>query len=77
MRNDFDRLKSILLKDKMQLPSNTEHLMISDVIEAVEEYFEVNKDACMIEIKAIEQSGFDININIKANRLKIKKLSER
>lgn len=69
MTENYERLKSILMKDKMQVPNLIEMALKNDVIKVLKEYFEIEKNHYDLVIDVTQNGEFEIRFACLGKRL--------
>ena len=69
MTQNYERLKSILLKDKMQVPNLIEMALKADVLKVLKEYFEIEKNFYDLVIDVTEKGEFEIRFACLGKKL--------
>lgn len=69
MTENYERLKGILLKDKMQTPNLVEMALKNDVIKVLQSYFEIEKNHYDLVIDVTQEGEFEIRFACLGKRL--------
>lgn len=69
-REDVLRLKSVLLRDKSQIPEGFCNVIRHDVATLIENYFETSIERVECRIEVGEDGDYEVRIVVKACRLK-------
>lgn len=64
-----DRLKSVLLTDKIAQPEKFKEFLRAEVMLSLNNYFEIIPETCEINF-SVGENAIDISISIKADRIK-------
>lgn len=64
-----DRLKNVLLKDRMDAPENLIAVLKSDIYEALSNFFEVNPASVNVNINTDTVGVYNLSVTAKAFRV--------
>ena len=69
-RKEVERVKKMLVRDKMMIPDNYKALLTADVNKLLSHYMELNGAGVTLKLKVLDDGSFEIKILALADRLK-------
>ncbi len=69
-RRDMDRVKKLLIRDKMMIPDNYKALLTSDVNKLLSHYMELGREGSVLSLKVDESGMYELKLVAFAVRLK-------
>ncbi len=69
-RKEVDRVKKMLVRDKMMIPDNYKALLTSDVNKLLSHYMELSGAGVTLKLKVLDDGSYELKIFAIIDRLK-------